>query len=182
MLDLNYMKIFFIRHGESEANVKRLFAGQKEDSPLTEKGRQQAADAGRSLKDYSVNLIFSSPLKRAKETAQIISEQIGYPASKIAFDDRISEYDMGSITGTPIRGVTSAELTSADKAEDPHEFKFRVISFLKSLPEDSCILVVSHAGVGRIIESSRLKLDPIGFYDISPYPNSEAIALDLSWL
>lgn len=35
-------KIYFVRHGESEANVEKKFAGQKEDSPLTELGREQA--------------------------------------------------------------------------------------------------------------------------------------------
>ena len=83
--------IYFVRHGESEANVKAVFAGQKENSPLTEKGREQALATAKEIKkeELKINRIISSPLKRSFETAKIIAEEIGFDSSKIVIDIRI---------------------------------------------------------------------------------------------
>ena len=90
--------IYFIRHGESEANARRTFSGQKDDSLLTEKGRQQALDEGKKIKemDIKIDLVFSSPLKRAFETAKIVSKEINYK-KEILIDSRILEYDLSLI-------------------------------------------------------------------------------------
>jgi broad specificity phosphatase PhoE len=66
-------KIYFVRHGESEANVKKIVAGSETDAAITEKGRVQAEKAGQELLDKKIELIVSSPLTRTKETATIIA-------------------------------------------------------------------------------------------------------------
>lgn len=175
--------IYFLRHGESKANVEGLFAGQKEDSALSDTGAEQAVTAAQELRNKKFVRIIASKLIRTSQTAEIVAKVIGFDPSKIEYDDRILEYDMGSLTGTPIRKVTSDELVSAEGAEDAAHFQARVISFLKEhkdLPED--ILLVSHAGVGRIIECTKQGLDPRTFYDLPPYPNAHAVVLDLDWL
>ena len=93
--------IYFIRHGESEANLRHLFAGQRDDSSLTEKGKSQALIEGNKLKELNINVdvIISSPLKRAFDTAKIVADAIGY-GKEIVVDSRIIEYDMGDLTGT----------------------------------------------------------------------------------
>lgn len=174
--------IYFIRHGESEANLKHVFAGQKDNSKLTEKGVEQARAEGGKIKElgFGVDVIVSSPLVRAYDTAKIVAEAIGY-SGKIVIDDRITEYDMGSLTGTPMHQISSKMLVSAQNAEDPTAFYDRVQSALKEWnAKEGNILFVSHAGVGRIIETIKIVGDPTLFYDLPAYPNASVI--ELGWL
>ena len=67
------MKIYTVRHGQTEWNKKGLYQG-KTDVPLNEEGKKQAMLVKEKLKDKKIDLIISSPLKRAKETAEIISD------------------------------------------------------------------------------------------------------------
>ncbi len=173
--------IYFIRHGESEANFKRLFAGQRENSLLTEKGRQQAKIEADTLKqlDVKISAIISSPLQRALDTAEIIADIIQY-TGEISIDPRISEYDMGSLTGTPNHPKISAqELISAEGAENPQVFYDRVMSFIEEWGKaEQDILMVSHAGVGRMIEIIKQKGNPELFYDIPAHQNALLVKLD----
>ncbi|HET7769041.1 MAG TPA: histidine phosphatase family protein [Chloroflexota bacterium] len=68
--------IYLLRHGESEANVRRVFSNGKLDLPLTELGRQQAARAGRWLMDKGITHVYTAPLLRARQTARILAEQL----------------------------------------------------------------------------------------------------------
>lgn len=69
--------VYFVRHGESRANVEKVFAGSRYDVPLTAAGLQQAKATG-MLRDKPIDIIVSSPLQRAKQTAKCIAEEIGY--------------------------------------------------------------------------------------------------------
>lgn len=174
--------IYFIRHGESVANAKGLFAGQRDDSPLTSKGQLQARQAAADFinKGIKVDRIVTSPLLRTKETAAIVAADIELELADIFIDPRLLEYDMGDFSGTPIRGISSAELTAHPEAEDPLEFQQRVMSALKELDAHALkTLVVSHAGVGRIIEATKQGIDLRHFYDIEGYPNAQVITLML---
>ena len=173
--------IYFVRHGESEANEKGIFAGQKEDSVLTKKGKDQAIETGYTIisQDLNIDRVISSPLKRAFETAQIISKEIDFDVSKIEIDNRITEYDMGSLTGTPIQKISSTVLIDAENAENVVLFKDRVYQCLKELQESNeNILIVSHAGVGRILETLKNNSDPKLFYDLPAYSNASAHVID----
>jgi broad specificity phosphatase PhoE len=173
--------IYFVRHGESEANVKAVFAGQKENSPLTEKGREQALATAKEIKkeELKINRIISSPLKRSFETAKIIAEEIGFDSSKIVIDIRINEYDMGSLTGTPWGVISSVMLVQAENAEDPESFKDRVCNCIKELNKLSeNVLVCSHAGVGRVLETIREGMEAKYFYDLPPFDNASVIKID----
>lgn len=173
--------IYFIRHGESEANVKKVFAGQKDDSLLTDEGRQQAKITAEEIikEGLKIDQIYSSPLKRAYETAEIIAKEIGFDTSKIITENRIMEYDMGSLSGTPWHTISSSILVNAENAEDTEKFLNRVISCVKelsSLPGN--ILLVSHAGVGRILETVREDIDAKLFYDLPAYKNASITKID----
>ncbi len=172
--------IYFVRHGESEANVVGLFAGQKEDSVLTEKGREQALVTAQEIKKvHSIDRIISSPLKRALETAQIIAKELGINPEDIIIEKQITEYDMGSLTGTPFHKISSLLLTTAENAEDPESFKERVISFVKSLQNSNeTILLVSHAGVGRILETVKENMEAKYFYDLPAWDNASVTLID----
>src|SRR5438477_10877116 len=95
-------KLYFIRHGESVANLEQWHAGRI-DTPLTEKGRQQAREAGKKARaqKISVDKIVSSPLSRAAETARLIAEEIGYPEDRIELNPMLVERDYGAFSGQP---------------------------------------------------------------------------------
>ncbi len=174
--------LYFIRHGESEANLRNVFAGQRDDSALTQKGIAQAQAEGEKIKAMNLNIsaIISSPLIRAADTAKIVAGIVGYD-KEILIDPRITEYDMGDLTGTPTFEITSKRMIAATNAENIQHFIDRVKSFLDEYgKKEETILMVAHAGVGRLIESMRQGIDPELFYDLPPYSNAAVIALD--WL
>lgn len=173
--------IYFLRHGESIANVNKVFAGQEDDTPLSELGKLQAKTAAQEIEQTTkINKIIASPLVRARETAEIVASEIHYPIEDIEIDKRIAEYDMGEITGSPIRKVTSQELVSAKGAENTVDFQNRVIELLKQLKSyKGNVLVVSHAGVGRIIQAYQRNMNTDDFYDLPAYPNAHMVEIDI---
>ncbi len=174
--------IYFIRHGQSQANADKLFAGQKDDSPLTDEGRYQARLTAQALKDKNIRIdtITHSSLCRASETAKIIAEELEY-TQELRIDDRITEYDMGDLTSTPTHNMTSLELIVTPHAESVDDFYNRVYEFIHDIKNSKeNILIVSHAGVGRMIETIRTSADKKLFYDLPSYPN--ASITELNWL
>lgn len=71
-------EIFLIRHGQSETNLTEVFTGSV-DAPLTDLGKRQAKKSAEYLKEKKIDVIFSSSLKRAIETAKAFSEMWGIP-------------------------------------------------------------------------------------------------------
>ena len=88
------MLIYIVRHGETNANVNGYLQGWTDD-PLNENGRKLAVITGQGMKDIKFDYCISSPLIRAKETAEIILRESGNNIP-IYFDDRIKEINMGS--------------------------------------------------------------------------------------
>ncbi len=128
-----------------------------------------------------IDLMVSSPLSRTMETAQIIAQEIGFDPAKIVLDERIAEYDVGSFKGKSKKGVTSLQLTAAPGAEDPQRFQERVEACVKELARlPGNLLLVSHNGVGRMLEIIRTNGDPKLFYDGQEHGNAVVKALD--WL
>lgn len=181
MAGIEIGKILLVRHGESEANVRKIFAGQKDDSPLTEKGRQQAKIVGDLLisRGILIDRIISSPLIRAEETAKIIVQTMGNNLLKVEFDERILEYDMGTLTGTPFKSVTSQEMVSAKGAEDPEKFGRRVDEFFEELLtiDNKNILVVGHGGIAKMMETRKRGLLAASFFDIPLVANAEIMEI-----
>lgn len=91
------MKIYFIRHGETVWNTLKIFQGSS-NSPLTEKGREQAKKLGEKLKDTEFSNFYSSPLGRTIETSKLI---IGDRDIKIEFIDEFKEISVGRMEGVP---------------------------------------------------------------------------------
>lgn len=91
------MKIYFIRHGETVWNTLKIFQGSS-NSPLTEKGREQAKKLGEKLKDTEFSNFYSSPLGRTIETSKLI---IGDRDIKIEFIDEFKEISVGRMEGAP---------------------------------------------------------------------------------
>jgi len=173
--------IYFVRHGLSEANVKGVFAGQKDNSALVAKGIEQARDAGKKIAemDLGIQRIVSSSSKRAKQTAEEVAEIIGFEKTQIIYDDRIIEYDMGVLTGTPHHEVDSLGLISAEGAENPNNFRDRIIACVKEYNQQpGNTLFVSHGGVGRMLETIKEGKKPELFYDTPIWPNASVTPID----
>lgn len=75
-------KIIAVRHAESIANTKGIYQGQTYDTPLSSLGKKQALALAKELKNYKIDKIVASPLKRTMQTAQIISSKIGLSLQK----------------------------------------------------------------------------------------------------
>ena len=91
------MKTFYIfRHGQSTYNLAGRTQGQTNDSVLTPLGEQQARAVGQKLQGRGVEVIISSPLTRAMQTATLANETLNVP---IVQDDRFSEVNVGEIEG-----------------------------------------------------------------------------------
>jgi broad specificity phosphatase PhoE len=84
-------RLILIRHGETEWNVEGRYQGQA-DPPLNDKGRQQARSLANNLSGAGLELLISSPLKRAAQTAQILAEILELP---VIFEDRLMEIHQG---------------------------------------------------------------------------------------
>ena len=88
----------FIRHGQTDWNRDGLLQGSS-DIPLNDTGRAQARDALMTLRSLPWDVVVSSPLLRARETAQIIADGLGIPLGP-AYDGLV-ERDYGELEGTP---------------------------------------------------------------------------------
>ena len=87
------MKLYLIRHGQSEANFHKIHAGWGA-YPLTEKGREDAIRAGRMLKDLTFDKVYSSDLVRAIET-----QRIALPNAEAEQSPLIREVNVGNLIG-----------------------------------------------------------------------------------
>lgn len=152
--------IYLVRHGESEANISKRFSGVT-DVELSKAGEKQAAKAGKNLKNKTIHRIFSSPLKRAKNTAEIIADEIGFNKKNIIVENCLTEVNFGIF-----ENLTWEEIIEqyADESESwiefKHKYKFpkgegyddiilRVSDFIDNVPDNS--LIATHFGVIQAI-------------------------------
>ncbi|MEE8442225.1 MAG: histidine phosphatase family protein [Dehalococcoidia bacterium] len=89
------MRLLLVRHGETDRNREGRVLGQGNQT-LTEKGRKQAAAVAGALTEEGITTIYSSPLKRAVETAEMISDKLGLPVQVV---DDLAEVDAGALDG-----------------------------------------------------------------------------------
>lgn len=90
------MILYFVRHGESEANLLQEFSNRGLKHGLTEKGRQQAEALAKKLRPAGITHLYTSPLLRAVQTTEILSNALGLPFTP---DEALREYDVGVLEG-----------------------------------------------------------------------------------
>ena len=86
------MKLYFVRHGESDANIQHVISNRDSRFGLTVPGRTQAATLAKNLRNIPVAAVYSSPVLRARETAEILSQSFGLPYH---VTEALREYDCG---------------------------------------------------------------------------------------
>lgn len=151
------MKIYLIRHGETEWNVKKVMQGSV-DIPLNYNGKEQAEIMSEKLVDKKIDIIISSTLIRARETAEIIAEKLQL---YVSFDDRIIERNYGEFEGKSKLLIDYESFWSFSKnlnyinAENINVAYNRVKSFFEDAIKKNKgknILVVIHAGICKLAE------------------------------
>jgi len=99
------LQVYLVRHGETQWNAERRIQGQS-DSPLTEKGVQQAWQVAERARTLGITHVISSDLGRTQQTARIIADACG---CDIILEPRIRELDMGVLEKRHIDTLTEAE-------------------------------------------------------------------------
>ncbi|MBD9552413.1 2,3-diphosphoglycerate-dependent phosphoglycerate mutase GpmB [Pantoea sp. PNT01] len=99
------LQVYLVRHGETVWNAERRIQGQS-DSPLTEKGEQQAWQVGERVKHLGITHIIASDLGRTRRTAEIIADACG---CSVTLDARLRELNMGVLEKRPLDGLTAEE-------------------------------------------------------------------------
>ena len=175
------MSIYFLRHGESQANASRVLAGQF-DSPLTDKGRLQAQQEAKRLQSAGVtfDLIISSPLSRALDTAKCIAESLSYDVNDIQLEPRLIERNVGDLRGQPVEQLQLTPIGTVANAETAQSLAGRcqaVLTEITSQHADKQVLLVSHAGVGEALFAI-LSGEDISFIQLGQQiPNAKATLL-----
>jgi probable phosphoglycerate mutase len=148
------MKIYVIRHGQTELNKKGLINGHIDDI-LAPEGIEQAKNAAPSL-PKTIKHIYSSSLSRAMETAKILNEALNLP---ITFHDELREVNFGILNGTPFLDEHKKRHQMLDydwrpSGENFEDVKTRVLKILQKIHKENGAgeaLIVAHGGIIRLL-------------------------------
>jgi len=153
------MKLLITRHGETDFNLARRYQGQS-DIPLNQTGMRQAEQIANRLSAEKIDMIYSSDLSRAVETAKRIANLQGQPPA-LQTDPRWRELSFGDWEGLNYEEMNAGWQervakwyadpvnTSTPNGETLYELAERVVSVLielKNSSKDKTVLVVSHSG------------------------------------
>ncbi|AFY46822.1 fructose-2,6-bisphosphatase [Nostoc sp. PCC 7524] len=185
-------RVIIVRHGQSTYNTERRIQGRTDVSTLTEKGRTDASKVGKALSNISFHAIYSSPLQRAKQTAEIIHSELAthsQPSPVVQTSEQLLEIDL------PLWAEMLSAEVQQQFAEDyriwheqPHELKmlvdkggetkehFPVLALYEQarqfwqeiLPhhQGETILIVGHNGINRALISTALGISPSRYHSI----------------
>lgn len=190
-------EILIARHGETDWNKLQIWQGLS-DIPLNDRGIDQANELGNMLKNENVSTIYSSDLKRAHKTAEIVSEILGI--NQIVVDPRLRERFLGKFEGwktedvAKYSGVPEARhrLLETDEVfadalegiEIWEEFRMRVWLAFQDIFDQSKnqkVLIVGHGGVMRAIYLS-INPEYPGFPNFKNCELIRAKKLEGSWI
>ena len=168
------MRIYLVRHGETEMNVKGCYYGIT-DAPLTDKGRKQAALLGSHFQDTAWDRVVVSPLSRAMETALLAA---GHMKDSFEMEERLKEQDFGIFEGKTYRELCEDHPEEMRRWNDDFshyqipggesflQVRERVDEWVHSLPEEpGLMLVVAHKGTLGHILASLLGLPLEGYWN-----------------
>ena len=157
------MKLYVIRHGQTDWNLANKTQG-KTDIELNSTGIEQARNAKEKIEKLNIDVIISSPLKRAQKTAEIINEKNN---CKVIYDKALEERGFGNIEGLSIEEVKK-DLKErenyndynlnlkGDNVEPVRDLCDRVWGLLDKLKQEyqgKNVLLVTHGGTSRAINA-----------------------------
>lgn len=153
------MKIYYVRHGQTDLNLAKKMQGGGTEKELNETGVSQAYNTKKELENVKYDLVICSPMKRAKQTAEIINEGRDIP---IITDERIRERKLGEYEGRDVteemeNNIWDYKLNyNIPNGENLHDFEKRINEFFDDIKEkyhDKTILIVAHGGIAKVIKS-----------------------------
>jgi broad specificity phosphatase PhoE len=167
--------LWLVRHGESTWNIAGICQGHNDDAELTERGRRQAAQAADGFRGREIRAIYSSDLRRARQTAAAFAAVLGLP---VRTDARLRERSFGVLEGTPLGAVDQALTGVADGlvidpdvrpsgGESVRDFYLRAAAFADALGTElradgdasrgdgsrGDVLAVAHGGTLRVLDA-----------------------------
>ncbi|HYB97626.1 MAG TPA: histidine phosphatase family protein [Candidatus Limnocylindrales bacterium] len=175
--------LFFLRHGETEWNRQRRIMGDM-DIPLSPRGREQCHATARLLDGFGIERIRSSPLLRARQTAEIVAQALHVP---IEFDESLVEVRFGEWQGKTYDEVR-ADARFVSFASDPvahatpggetiADVQARGLACAGSIAAGERVLLVSHGDIIRAVlchymsiplsEFRRIRIDNCGLAAVS---------------
>jgi probable phosphoglycerate mutase len=170
--------IIFLRHGQAKNNIERILTGRTPGIPLTEKGIDQAEKAAKFLEHMNISAIYSSPIERARHTAEIVGK---HNSLDVIIDDRLIELDMGKFTGVPYDEIFTShgnvfmkfyngELEIAHNGvETFSEVKKRVLGIVDHVIEnhpDQNVVLVTHMDPIKAMLSTVVDLTPTNLFEL----------------
>lgn len=188
------MRLYILRHGETMWNVQRRLQGQT-DIELNEKGIALAKVTGEALKEIQFDLVISSPLCRAKETARLVLQEREIPMVE---DDRIREISFGILEGLQVKNE-AGEIISPDlynffhhpekyepkqDGENMDELCARTAEFLQELKQkqewkDKTILISTHGAASRALLTAIKQTPRADFWEKGVPKNCAVTIVDL---
>ena len=170
--------IIFLRHGQAKNNTERVLAGRTPGVPLTEEGVEQSEKAAKFLEEMNISAIYSSPIERAKNTAEIVGK---HNSIDVRIDDRLIELDMGKFTGKPYDEIFSShgnvfmkfyrgELEIAHNGvETFEEVKKRIRDMVDHVIDnhpDENVVLVTHMDPIKAMLSTVVSFSPENLYEL----------------
>ena len=158
---MSVRKVLLIRHGQTDFNRQRRLQGIM-PVPLNQQGREQAAALAQHLRRQPIDAVFSSPLTRAKQTAQIIGQALKQPVQD---DARLGEIDFGKFEGLTYSGVKARypqahrrwhsgympyRVPDGESRRDVQERMAAAFSDITALPGLAAVAVVTHGSALKI--------------------------------
>jgi len=172
--------LFFVRHGESEANATGIFSGRR-DSPLTERGRRQSMVVAEALREIAFDRIVATPLSRSLDTALVVGRARAMP---VYVERDLVEIDVGEKTGAKydeVRGLPAWKddgFVAWPGGETLDQVLARALAVIRRIAHElpgGTVLVIGHGGVTRILVSHFLGILPR--LDRSPATNTNVTVI-----
>ena len=179
-------RVIIVRHGQSSYNTERRIQGRSDASTLTQKGRDDALKVGAVLSHISFTAVYTSPLQRAKETAEVIADCLN--TSAVQPTDKLMEIDLPLWEGMLLQDVREKF------PEDYHHWKQQPHELMMMLPPEGTrkhfpvlalyeqaeqfwqeilprhaeetVLIVGHNGINRALISTALGISPTRYHAI----------------
>ena len=177
MLGGKRMKIYLVRHCSTQYSEEKIYCGST-DAPLSACGEAEAEHLAKISDHYNFDFILSSPLLRARVTANALARSRNIP---IFYDDRLRERDFGDFEGTSCARADGRRFRYSFALKYPNgesnlEVAARIYSLLDELRTRDAenILLVSHGSACRIIRSYFVEMTDEEFYAYSQ-PNGSIV-------
>ncbi|CAM6127190.1 unnamed protein product [Calypogeia fissa] len=183
-----HIEVYLIRHGQSTSNIKpELIGGRSPSAVLTETGRHESRALGAFLKSTGVvfDAVYSSPLERAKQTAEVVCEVLGIPEEQIEFVEALQELGQGQWEGRLRTEVYTREIVQlmnntvpdfrAPGGESQRQLEFRMVEFLNNILLPHAAIALQEEAKG---DKDKGTVRPNLAMPIHPLKEPEIVAVD----